>query len=157
MTFSKSIFAALNGGFRPPRVPAMCQRRTPGHCQCQTNRLSRQSSSHHWFQGRNRGRLHAKRRGLFRVSFPRCTRPPRAKNCLACAREDLQAIASATLTGSLGSQAPNIGFKVETAAEFLPREEDFSESVSRGVHVLQEPRTVWHVLEKTSRPLPVPH
>ena len=86
----------------------------------------------------------------FRANFP----PP---ECLPCAKEELPAIASAKLTGSLGSQAPIIGFKVETADDFMPREEDFSESVARGVHVLQEPRTVWHVLEKTSRPLPVLH
>ena len=93
----------------------------------------------------------------FWVSFPRSTRLLRAQTCLTSAREDLQAIASAILAASLGSDTLNISFKLETMADFMPREEDFSESVSRGVLVLLEPRTVWHVLEKTTGPLPVPH
>ena len=54
----------------------------------------------------------------FRANFP----PP---ECLPCAREDLPAIASAIATGSLGSDTLNIGFKLETADDFMPREEDF--------------------------------
>ena len=83
----------------------------------------------------------------FTAEFP----PP---ECLPCAREDLQAIASASAAASLGSDTFNIGFKLETTADFMPREEDFSELVFRGGPVLQEPRTVRHVLEKTSKPLP---
>ena len=40
---------------------------------------------------------------------------------LTCAREDLQSIANATLIGSLGSKAPNIGYKLETVADFISR------------------------------------
>ena len=39
--------------------------------------------------------------------------------CLSSAREDLQAIVSASLTGPLGSEAHSIGFMVETAADFM--------------------------------------
>ena len=66
------------------------------------------------------GQLHAKK-----DDFSEEYRPKRAKICLSSAREDLQVIVSATLAGSLGSEAPNIGFMVETAANFMPREEDF--------------------------------
>ena len=45
--------------------------------------------------------------------------------CLPCAREDLPAIASAIAAASLGNDTFNIGFKPETATDFMPREEDF--------------------------------
>ena len=56
----------------------------------------------------------------------------------------------------LGSEALNIGFKVETMADLLPREVDFPNSVFRGVPVPPEPTFACQVLEKTSRPLSVP-
>ena len=85
--------------------------------------------------------------------FPRSTRPPRAKTCLTSAREDLQAIASALEAAPLGSDTPIFGFKLETAADFMPREENFSKSVFRGVTALQEPRLAWQVPDKASTSL----
>ena len=57
---------------------------------------------------------------------------------------------------SLGSEALNIGFVVETAADIMPREVDISESLFRGALVLLEPTFAWQELEKTSWPLPLP-
>ena len=121
VTVFKSFFPALHGRFPALRLPAMCQRIPPGHCQCLCCSLSWQCHSQHWFQAGNRDRLHAKRRGLFRLSFPRITRPPKTQTCLTSAREDLQANASALGPGSLGNEALNIDSMVETMADFLPR------------------------------------
>ena len=45
-------------------------------------------------------------------------------------RKDLQAIFRSPAAGSLSSEALGIGFKVETAADFMPREVVVSKSVS---------------------------
>ena len=87
--------------------------RPPGHFLCNSN----QWSSHHLFQGRIGDWLFAKRKGLFRVSFPRSTRPPRAHICLASAREDLQAIASA-LSWQWSSQHWLCGWNCDQSAHF---------------------------------------
>ena len=113
--------------------------------------ISWQWSSQHWFHGRNRGQLHAERKGLFRGV------PVQPRNACQVQQSATECnIASATPTCSLVSKTPNIGFMVETAADLMPIEEDFSESVFRGVPVLQEPTSAWQVFKKTSRPLPVP-
>ena len=74
-------------------------------------------------------------------SFRRNFLELRAKISLSRAREDLRAISRAPTTGSLGSKAPIICFKVESGTDFYQRGKDISESVFRGVSVLLEPRS----------------